>query len=310
MRKKVLILPIVMAFMALVLSGCEPLMVFDPKGPNARTLSNTILISIATMIIILLAVYIILAVVLTKYRASKLPADYEPPHEEGNRKLEFLWTAIPIVIVAFLAVVTIWSLEKVEQPQTEGYANKTPLVIYASSSEWKWHFSYPEEGIETVNYVNIPTDRPIEFRLYSYGMMTSFWVPQLAGQKYAMSDMVTKIHLAAEEEGEYFGRNSLFNGPGFEAQQFEVQAMKQADYDEWVQDVQSSEPKLTEEKFNELLNAAHVGRESFSSTHLSFSPAPASHADMMKAETYNKAKADQTGNGSLHIHRQQGHPAE
>ncbi len=310
MRKKVLILPIVMAFMALVLSGCEPLMVFDPKGPNARTLSTTILISIATMVIILLAVYIILAVVLTKYRASKLPADYEPPHEEGNRKLEFIWTAIPIVIVAFLAVVTIWSLEKVEQPQTEGYANKTPLVIYASSSEWKWHFSYPEEGIETVNYVNIPTDRPIEFRLYSYGMMTSFWVPQLAGQKYAMSDMVTKIHLAAEEEGEYFGRNSLFNGPGFEAQQFEVQAMKLADYDEWVQDVQSSEPKLTEEKFNELLNAAHVGRESFSSTHLSFSPAPASHADMMNAETYNKAKADQTGNGSLHIHRQQGHPAE
>lgn len=310
MRKKVLILPIVMAFMALVLSGCEPLMVFDPKGPNARTLSTTILISIATMVIILLAVYIILAVVLTKYRASKLPADYEPPHEEGNRKLEFLWTAIPIVIVAFLAVVTIWSLEKVEQPQTEGYANKTPLVIYASSSEWKWHFSYPEEGIETVNYVNIPTDRPIEFRLYSYGMMTSFWVPQLAGQKYAMSDMVTKIHLAAEEEGEYFGRNSLFNGPGFEAQQFEVQAMKQADYEEWVQDVKSSEPKLTEEKFNELLNAAHVGRESFSSTHLSFSPAPASHAEMMNAETYNKAKADQTGNGSLHIHRQQGHPAE
>lgn len=310
MRKKVLILPIVMAFMALVLSGCEPLMVFDAKGPNARTLSTTILISIATMVIILLAVYIILAVVLTKYRASKLPADYEPPHEEGNRTLEFLWTAIPIIIVAFLSVVTIWSLEKVEKPQTEGYANKTPLVIYASSSEWKWHFSYPEEGVETVNYVNIPTDRPIEFRLYSYGMMTSFWVPQLAGQKYAMSDMVTKIHLAAEEEGEYFGRNSLFNGPGFEAQQFEVQAMKQADYEEWVQDVKSSEPKLTEEKFNELLNAAHVGRESFSSTHLSFSPAPASHADMMNAETYNKAKADQTGNGSLHIHRQQGHPAE
>ena len=296
--------------MALVLSGCEPLMVFDAKGPNARTLSTTILISIATMVIILLAVYIILAVVLTKYRASKLPADYEPPHEEGNRKLEFLWTAIPIIIVAFLSVVTIWSLEKVEKPQTEGYANKTPLVIYASSSEWKWHFSYPEEGVETVNYVNIPTDRPIEFRLYSYGMMTSFWVPQLAGQKYAMSDMVTKIHLAAEEEGEYFGRNSLFNGPGFEAQQFEVQAMKQADYEEWVQDVKSSEPKLTEEKFNELLNAAHVGRESFSSTHLSFSPAPASHAEMMNAETYNKAKADQTGNGSLHIHRQQGHPAE
>lgn len=303
MRKKVLIMPIVMAFMALVLSGCEPLMVFDAKGPNARTLSTTILISIATMIFILLAVYIILAVMLVKYRASKTPDDYEPPFEEGSRKLEFWWTAIPILIVAFLSVVTIWALQKVENPQTEDYANKEPLVIYASSSEWKWHFSYPEENIETVNYVNIPTDRPIEFRLYSYGMMTSFWVPQLAGQKYAMSDMTTTLHMAADEAGEYFGRNSLFNGPGFEAQQFEVQAMKQADYDEWVSDVKAEEPELTEEKFNELLNAAHVGRESFSSTHLSFSPAPASHHDMMEAESYNESKAAQTANGKLTIHR-------
>jgi len=299
-------MPLTMAFMALVLSGCEPLMVFDPKGPNARTLSTTILITIATMVIILLVVYILLAVILVKYRASKTSADYEPPYEEGNRTLEFVWTAVPIVIVAFLSVITIWSLQKVENPQTEDYKNTTPVVIYASSSEWKWHFSYPEENIETVNYVNIPTDRPIVFRLYSYGMMTSFWVPQLAGQKYAMSDMTTTLHLAADEAGEYFGRNSLFNGPGFEAQQFEVQAMKQADYDEWVQDVKTGEPKLTEQKFNELLNATHVGRESFSSNHLSFSPAPASHAEMMNAESYNKSKDAQSGDGTLQIHRHQG----
>ena len=306
MRKKILLMPLAMMFMAVILSGCEPLMVFDPKGPNARTLSTTILITIATMVIILLVVYILLAVILVKYRASKTPDDYEPPYEEGNRTLEFVWTAIPIVIVAFLSVITIWSLQKVENPQTEDYKNTTPVVIYASSSEWKWHFSYPEENIETVNYVNIPTDRPIVFRLYSNGMMTSFWVPQLAGQKYAMSDLTTTLHLAADEVGEYFGRNSLFNGPGFEAQQFEVQAMKQADYDEWVQDVKAVEPKLTEQKFNELLNATHVGRESFSSNHLSFSPAPASHADMMNAESYNKSKDAQSGDGTLQIHRHQG----
>ena len=47
------------------------------------------------------------------------------------------------------------------------YEDKDPLVIYASSSDWKWHFSYPEEDIETVNYLYIPTDRPLEFKLYS-----------------------------------------------------------------------------------------------------------------------------------------------
>jgi len=279
MKKKVLIMPAIMAFMTMILSGCQPLMIFDAKGPNAKTISNTIIFSILVMVIILLVVYVLFIFMLSKYRASKQPSDYEPPHEEGSTKLEVTWTVIPFIIVAVLSVVTILTVSDVEHQQT-GYENKKPLVIYAASSDWKWHFSYPEQGIETVNYVNIPTDRPIEFRLYSFGPITSFWIPQLAGQKYAMSDMVNKLHLAADQEGSYMGRNSNFNGKGFAEMEFETQAMSQKDFDKWSKDVKANEPKLTEAKFNKLLKTSFVGRESFSSTHLSFSPAP--EMDMSK----------------------------
>ncbi|MGN4124249.1 cytochrome aa3 quinol oxidase subunit II [Lysinibacillus sphaericus] len=278
MNKKISLM--FLAFGALaILAGCEPLTIFDPKGPNAKTLSDTIILSIITMAVILLVVYVLLAFMLTKYRASKSSADYEPPHEEGSHLLEITWTVIPIIIVAFLAVVTVKTTSTVETTP-EGYDNKEPLVIYASSSNWKWHFSYPEEGIETVNYVNLPTDRPIEFKLYSFGPITSFWIPQLAGQKYAMSDMLTTIHLAADEVGSFMGRNSNFSGRGFAEMEFEAQSMTQADFDEWVTDVKANEKPLTEEKFNELLAAEHVGRSSYSSTHLEFSPPPMEHGDM------------------------------
>lgn len=286
MKKKVLIMPAIMAFLTLLLSGCQPLMIFDPKGPNAKTLSNTIIFSIIVMVFILLVVYVLLINMLTKYRASKQAADYEPPHEEGSKTLEIIWTAIPFLIVAVLSVVTVLTTSKVEHQQT-GYENKKPLVIYAASSNWKWHFSYPEQNIETVNYVNIPTDRPIEFRLYSYGPITSFWIPQLGGQKYAMSDMVNKLHLAADVEGSYMGRNSNFSGEGFAQMEFETQAMKQKDFDQWVKDVKANEPKLTETEFNKLLKTSFVGRESFSSTHLSFRPAP--EMDMSK---HGESKAE------------------
>ncbi|MEO4051867.1 cytochrome aa3 quinol oxidase subunit II [Solibacillus sp. CAU 1738] len=271
---------IAVLFFSLValLAGCEPVMVLNPKGPNAETLSNTIILSIVTMAFILFVVYVLLAFMLTKYRASKQPANYEPPHEEGSHVLEIIWTVIPIIIVAFLAIVTVKTTTTVENTP-EGYEAE-PLVIYASSSNWKWHFSYPEQGIETVNYVNIPTDRPIEFKLYSFGPITSFWIPQLAGQKYAMSDMLTTIHLAADEVGSYMGRNSNFSGRGFAEMEFEAQSMTQADFDEWVSDVKANEEPLTEEKFNELLAAEHVGRSSYSSTHLDFSPPPMEHGDM------------------------------
>lgn len=87
MKKKLSLMFVALSALAL-LAGCEPLTVFNPKGPNAETLSNTIILSIITMAFILLVVYVLLAFMLTKYRASKAAADYEPPHEEGSHLLE------------------------------------------------------------------------------------------------------------------------------------------------------------------------------------------------------------------------------
>ncbi len=262
------------AVTSILLAGCDnPLLIFDPKGPQAQTISSTILFSIAMMAGILLVVYVLYTVVLLKYRASKQDEAYEPPHEEGNKWLELIWTAIPVIIVVILSVVTVTSTSSVEQKSTV-YADQKPLVIYASSSNWKWHFSYPEEGIETVNYVNFPANRPIEFRLYSYGPITSFWIPQLAGQKYAMSDMVTKINMSANVPGSFMGKNSNFSGEGFAKMEFEAQALTDADYKEWVSDVKATAPALTESEFDSLLKAEHVGRKTYSSNHLSFRPAP------------------------------------
>ncbi|SMF60788.1 cytochrome aa3 quinol oxidase subunit 2 [Paenibacillus barengoltzii] len=256
-----------------LLTGCNQLTVLDPKGPVAKTQSQVIIFSILTMAFILLVVYTLYIYMLTKYRASKAAPDYEPPHVEGSKWLEITWITIPIIIVAVLSVVTVRSTSAVEKVP-EGYEDQKPLVIYAASSNWKWHFSYPEEGIETVNYVNIPTNRPVEFRLYSYGPITSFWIPQLAGQKYAMSDMVNTLNIVAEHEGSYMGKNSNFSGEGFAHMEFEALAMAPSEFDKWVKEVKDTAPELTESEFNKLLETAHVGRQTYSSTHLDFRPAP------------------------------------
>lgn len=261
------------AVLLIFLTGCRSLDVLNPQGPMAKTQADVIIFSIIVMGGILIVVYILYIYMLTKYRASKSAPDYEPPHMEGSKWLEITWTIIPTLIVIMLSVVTIRSTNAVESPP-QGYNNEKPLIIYAVSSNFKWHFSYPEEGIETVNYANIPTGRPLEFRLYSYGPITSFWVPQLGGQKYAMSDMVTKLHLAADREGSFSGKNANFNGTGFAKMEFEVLAMSPTKYVKWVQEVKSSAPALTKEKFNTLLQTEFIGRETYASTHLAFRPAP------------------------------------
>lgn len=258
---------------AVLLAGCEKPIVFQPNGPVSEMLSDTIILSILVMLAIVVIVLVLLIVMLVKYRASKQPKDYVPPHIEGSHTLEIIWTAIPILIVAFLAVVTVKSVYS-HEGTPEGYEDKEPLLIYASSSNWKWHFSYPEEDIETINYVNIPTDRPVEFRLYAFGPITSFWIPQLGGQKYAMSDMVTSVTFVADNAMSMEGKNTSFSGRGFDQMQFEALAMQPAEFEEWVDEVQATAPELTEEKWDEILETEFLGRNTFTGTHLEYDPAP------------------------------------
>ena len=223
---------------------------------------------------IVLVVLALLVFMLVKFRASKMKADYEPPHMHGHWLVETFMIGIPVIIVIFLSVVSVKSNYIVESPP-EKYEEQAPLVIYAQSSNWKWHFSYPEQGIETVNDLFIPAKRNIEFKLYSNGPITSFWIPQLGGQKYAMADMVTTLHLAADIEGEYFGRNANFSGAGFAKNTFTATVLSQKEFDQWVEDIKTTAEPLTEKRYNELLQPSHMTEKYyFTGTHLEFAPPP------------------------------------
>lgn len=287
----------VFMIMATVLSGCEPLLVLDPKGPQAERLASDIILSMIIMAGVVIVVFALLVYMLIKYRASKQSEDYEPPHIEGNIWVESICVGIPVLIVAYLSFVSVQSNYIVEATP-KGYEGKEPLVVYASSSDWKWHFSYPEENIETVNYLYIPTDRPLEFKLYSHGPITSFWIPQLGGQKYAMNDHVTTLHLAADVPGEFMGRNANFSGVGFAENSFNVTAMSQEEFDKWVEDVRKTAKPITEEKFNELLEPGHLGQLTFTGTHLEFSPPHEGHHGEESSES--KSESDSHDEHSEH----------
>ena len=270
---------------SLLLGACDRLTVLDPKGPQAQRQADDIMFSIYMMSGIVIVVFALLVFMLVKYRASKMSADYEPPHMHGHWLVETICIGVPIILVIIFSVVSVRSNYIVENPP-EVYEDQEPLVIYASSSNWKWHFSYPEQGIETVNDLFIPVNRNIEFRLYSNGPITSFWIPQLGGQKYAMSDMITTLHLAANAEGEYFGRNANFSGEGFAENTFTATVLSQTEFDEWVQDIKENEEPITEEIYNKLLEPSHVTETlHFTGTHLDFAPAPEHvHGDDEEAE--------------------------
>jgi cytochrome aa3-600 menaquinol oxidase subunit II len=249
-----------------LLSGCSDLLVLDPKGPVAQQQKDLIMYSIIFMIGIIMVVYVLFGFIVYKYRDHKGHKGYDPENK-GSHLIEAICLIIPLIIVVALSIPTVKTIYSLEEAP-KGSENKKPLVIQATSVDWKWIFTYPEQNIETVNYINIPEDRPILFKLTSADSMNSFWVPSLGGQKYAMAGMQTELYLQADDPGVFDGRNSNFNGEGFTDQTFKVAALTSESFDKWAKETQQEAPKLTKKQYDQLMLQGHTKEMTFSSTHL------------------------------------------
>lgn len=134
-----------------VLGGCSNASVLDPKGPVAEQQSDLILLSIGFMLFIVGVVFVLFTIILVKYRdrKGKDNGSYNPKIH-GNTFLEVVWTVIPILIVIALSVPTVQTIYSLEKAP-EATKDKEPLVVHATSVDWKWVFSYPEQDLSLIH---------------------------------------------------------------------------------------------------------------------------------------------------------------
>ena len=237
----------------LVLTGCsEQYLVLDPKGPIASAQKDIILIASLICLVIAIPVFILTAVIVYRYRErANSKASYKP-NWEHNTKLELTWWGIPIIAILILAIYTVNYTYKLE-PSVAIASEKEPIEIQVTSLDWKWLFTYPEEGVATINHVVFPEDTPIRFKLTSNLSMNSFWIPSLGGQLYTMNGMAMTLHLMADEAGSYYGSGANFTGEHFAQMTFTADAVSDAEYAAWIAEKQGLNNPLTEEKVDELL---------------------------------------------------------
>lgn len=224
--------------------------VFNPKGIIAFAERDLIVTAVLLMLIVVIPVFILLAVFAWRYRASNTRAKYTPDWH-NNEILEIVWWTIPTLIIITLGTIT-WKSSHELDPFKPLVSNVPPVSIQVVALDWKWLFIYPEQGIATVNFVQFPKDTPVNFSITADAPMNSFWIPQLAGQIYAMAGMGTKLHLMASEEGEYAGLSSNYSGAGFSGMKFVAKASSQEEFDTWVNMVRQAPASLSEYEYREL----------------------------------------------------------
>jgi cytochrome c oxidase subunit II len=134
--------------MTLSVAGCSlieiedaVLTTFNPAGPNAERLDDLfwLVFWIATGVFAL--VMLGLTVILFAFRdRGKGEAGTEPRQLHGNAKLEVLWTVIPALILAVIAVPTVQSVFELTE------CDEDSMRVEVIGHQWWFEFHYPTRG--------------------------------------------------------------------------------------------------------------------------------------------------------------------
>lgn len=224
--------------------------VLYPKGMIALKERNLFIIITLIMLIVVVPVFILTWVISWKYREGN-KAKYTPDWDK-HLLSESIWWGLPCAIVLVMGIL-VWKSTHELDPFKPLASNKKPVRVQVVALQWKWLFIYPEQRIATVNFLQFPEQTPINFEVTADAPMNSFWIPELAGQIYAMPGMSTKLHLIANEEGDFRGSSANLSGSGFAGMKFIAKASSQAAFYKWVESVKQSSNLLNLREYHELV---------------------------------------------------------
>ena len=223
-------------------------------------------------------------------RAAKYDASDGPPIE-GNLKLEVVWTAIPVLLVIWIATVSYQTYHQMSilgpisaQVTAEVITpSATPMAQIATSSansmvdtttlldtqpievharQWAWVFYYPEPGISSTE-LHLPVNQRARFKLTSEDVLHGFYVPAFRVKQDIVPGKEIEFSLTPIRLGRYPLRDSEYSGTYFAANQTYVVVETPESYQQWLetaaQTPPSPAPNLASEEFQKLISQGSNG---------------------------------------------------
>ena len=240
----------------LALSACAgadlPQNFMAPEGPDARKIDSLSDLVFAVAIVVFFVVEIMLVAVLFKFRARGDETEL-PKQTHGNAKLEVLWTIIPALILAFIAVPTVRLIFDLAD------APEGALEVRVIAKQYWWEFEYMGDegkGVVTANELVIPVNRPVKLNMTSVGqqpgslqdpgVIHSFWVPKLAGKQDIIPGQTRTLTIEAEKPGvSYSGQCAEFCGLSHANMRMAVIAMDEGDFEAYIDEQASPQTMPT-----------------------------------------------------------------
>ena len=224
--------------------------ILDPQGPIGAANKVILIDSVAIMLAIVVPTIVAILAFAFWFRESNTKAHYWPDWEYSGR-IELVVWSIPALTVILLGGVA-WIGSHQLDPATPVAGTGSPVRIQVVSLDWKWLFIYPDQRIATVNTLTVPAGAPLRFELTSGSVMNAFFIPQFGSMIYTMNGMVNRLHLRADNEGDFQGLSSHFSGDGFPNMLFDVHVISPLTFPDWVSKTARSDQVLDEDSYGKL----------------------------------------------------------
>jgi cytochrome c oxidase subunit 2 len=245
------------------------------------------LVAVGTFIFLGIFGVIVYSVVF--FRAQ--PNDYTEGHPgRGNWKVEVLWTAVPTVLVLWIAfqsfniyeqlnilglspiVELLNPLDAPAYAEDSSGSNSSPVPMEPTPAEsqgaddlppaaesvvvmarqWEWSFQYPN-GVITEE-LHLPVNAATKLRLNSQDVIHGFYVPAFRVKQDIFPAREIVFEVSPTRIGQYRLQDSQFSGEFFALMEAPVIVESEADYQQWLEQIAANPPPLTHRAVAEQAN--------------------------------------------------------
>jgi cytochrome c oxidase subunit 2 len=160
-------------------------------------------------------------------------------YTHGNTTLEIVWTAIPAVILALLALISrsTWAEVKETQPPSDFH-------IRVSGKQFNWEIAYPgpdgmlgtDDDVQMDNDFHVPVNKVVRIQLQSRDVIHSFFVPQFRLKQDAVPGRSIPVWFKATKPGKYEVPCAELCGFGHSGMRGFVYVDTPAEYETWARE--------------------------------------------------------------------------
>lgn len=184
--------------------------------------------------------------VIWRYRAERNPV---PSNITHNTRLEIAWTAIPVLILASIALPSLNLLRYMDK------AHEAEMTLKITGHQWYWTYAYPDRGevtfdammiqpedlkpgqkrlLETDNRVILPINTDIRLLMASDDVIHSWAVPALGVKTDSVPGRLNESWVRIEREGTYYGQCSELCGVLHGFMPIAIQAVSRPAFEAWI----------------------------------------------------------------------------